>query len=1260
MSTLFDRTIAQSYTELLKTASTSGVTSSLTVVEDGDATASALQISTTTVKSSGSLEVVGSTTLASTLAVTGISTLTGNVSIGGDLLVAGNAVIQGTLTANGGTLTLGDTDTDNVVFNADINSHILPNTDNIYDLGSAPKSWRNLHLDGTATVNNLSITGSQTVSATTQSTDKDTGALVVEGGVGVEKNVNVGGNLAVTGTTALTGNTFVTGTLGVTGATNFSSTLGVTGATTLSSTVGVSGATTLSSTLGVTGATTLSNTLGVSGATTLSSTLGVTGATTLSSTLGVSGATTLSSTLGVTGATTLSSTLGVSDTISATLASGTGLAVTANATIGGTLGVTGNSTFGTITAGTWQGTIINPTYGGTGVNNGSKTITLGGDLTTSGAFATTLASTANTNVTLPTTGTLATLANTETFTNKTLTSPVISSIVNTGTLTLPTSTDTLVGRATTDTLTNKTLTSPVISSIFNTGTLTLPTSTDTLVGRATTDTLTNKSIDLTNNTLTATSLQIATAVTDETGSGSLVFATSPTLTTPSISQIVNTGTLSLPTSTDTLVGRATTDTLTNKTISLTSNTLTATSAELATAISDETGTGSLVFANSPTLVTPTLGAASATSLSLGTPLSPANGGTGLSTTSAAAAGKILGVAPNGSTHEYKTLTPGTGISITDSAGIVTITNTGSGSGGGGGGSASGAVAIYRYNATAGQTVFSGADASTPSSTLVYTPNYVNVYVNGVKLDDSDLTATNGTSVTLSTACALNDDVDIVAFGSVPQLASPGLANYVVGTTAGGTALEYKQIVAGTGVSIAQGVGSLTISAGGSPLSAPLASFRYIASANQTVFTGVDTGGNQLAFTPGFLYVFVNGVLLAPSLDYTTTSTTTITLTSGCSLSDFVDILAFGQVNTFGLVNGSVTTEKLNLLTGNVGIGTASPSDILHVNKANGVSIFESPGVSSVGLRLRTNSTDRWQIGCPNASGDLAIYTGAAATERLRIDTNGVVGIGTSSPSGYGSTGNTKLVVTSSARADAWFVGGAGNGAYAYFGNNAQTTPTNAFQIGQGYSSGSDNAGFLLVKAASPLIFGTSDTERMRIDSSGNVLVGKTSLSTSTIGFQFDLANQKIASGANGGATAFFNRNGDNGTVVQIARDGAEKGGISVTTTAVAYNTTSDYRLKTNLEPISNGINRIKQLPVYRFNWIADESGNKVDGFVAHEAQAIVPESVTGEKDAVDAEGNPIYQGIDQSKIVPLLTAALKEAITKIETLESKVTALEAT
>jgi hypothetical protein len=129
-------------------------------------------------------------------------------------------------------------------------------------------------------------------------------------------------------------------------------------------------------------------------------------------------------------------------------------------------GVTGSSltSVGTIGTGVWQGTLVAGQYGGTGVNNSGKTITIGGNFTHTGAHTLGLTTSANTSVTLPTTGTLATLAGSETFTNKTLTSPVISTITNTGTLTLPTSTDTLVGRATTDTLTNKTLTSPTLTT----------------------------------------------------------------------------------------------------------------------------------------------------------------------------------------------------------------------------------------------------------------------------------------------------------------------------------------------------------------------------------------------------------------------------------------------------------------------------------------------------------------------------------------------------------------------------------------------------------------------------------------------------------------------------------------------------------------------------------------------------------------------------------------------------------------------------
>jgi hypothetical protein len=108
----------------------------------------------------------------------------------------------------------------------------------------------------------------------------------------------------------------------------------------------------------------------------------------------------------------------------------------------------------------------------------------------------------------------------------------------------------------------------------------------------------------------------------------------------------------------------------------------------------------------------------------------------------------------------------------------------------------------------------------------------------------------------------------------------------------------------------------------------------------------------------------------------------------------------------------------------------------------------------------------------------------------------------------------------------------------------------------------------------------------------------------------------------------------------------------------SYSTTSDYRLKENVVKLTNGIERVKQLKPKRFNFILDENKEIIDGFIAHEAKEVVPESVNGEKDEVLPNGDPVYQGIDQAKLVPLLTAALQEAIAKIEDLETRIQILE--
>lgn len=197
--------------------------------------------------------------------------------------------------------------------------------------------------------------------------------------------------------------------------------------------------------------------------------------------------------------------------------------------------------------------------GGTGVN----TLTSGNFLTGNGT------STVLTTKIVPT-GDVVGTTDIQTLSNKTLTQPMVSTIINSGTLTLPVGSDTLVARTSIDTLTNKTLTSPTISTISNTGTLTLPTSTDTLVGRNTTDILTNKTLTTPtiSTILNVGTLTLPTSTDTLVGRNTTDTLTNKALTSPIISTINNTGTLTLPTSTDTLIGRNTTDTLTNKTLTL--------------------------------------------------------------------------------------------------------------------------------------------------------------------------------------------------------------------------------------------------------------------------------------------------------------------------------------------------------------------------------------------------------------------------------------------------------------------------------------------------------------------------------------------------------------------------------------------------------------------------------------------------------------------------------------------------------------------
>jgi hypothetical protein len=191
-----------------------------------------------------------------------------------------------------------------------------------------------------------------------------------------------------------------------------------------------------------------------------------------------------------------------------------------------------------------------------------------------------------------------------------------------------------------------------------------------------------------------------------------------------------------------------------------------------------------------------------------------------------------------------------------------------------------------------------------------------------------------------------------------------------------------------------------------------------------------------------------------------------------------------------------------------------------------------------------------------------------------------------------------------------------------------------------------------------LFFNVSQSERTRIDQNGTLSHGTTTdnpgdANTNT-GFAIRANGKYFFSCASDGG--HINRN-NAGYVLHARYGGGHKGGVYVNSTNTSFQTSSDYRLKENVVNLDGAITRVKQLTPRRFNFIV-EPNDTIDGFIAHEAATVVPEAVTGTYNEVDSNGDPVYQGIDNGKLVPLLTAALQEAIAKIETLEAAVTALQ--
>ena len=280
----------------------------------------------------------------------------------------------------------------------------------------------------------------------------------------------------------------------------------------------------------------------------------------------------------------------------------------------------------------------------------------------------------------------------------------------------------------------------------------------------------------------------------------------------------------------------------------------------------------------------------------------------------------------------------------------------------------------------------------------------------------------------------------------------------------------------------------------------------------------------------------------------------------------------------------------------------------------------------------------------------------AGSEKVRVDSTNV-GIGTTAPVAKLHVESASGSITPSVHADELLVEGSGNSGIT-IGSGTSGLGSLRFADSGGDSQGQvgyDHSG-------NHMSFSTADSEAMRIDNNGTFLINKTTRTlTCKAQLTYDgsteqgLVIENTVNSASGAGIRFVDRNGN-----------FSGGGIYFTdSNSINYQTTSDYRLKENIVTDWDATTDLKKLKPSKFNF-KNTPSKTVQGFIAHEVSNVVPEAIIGEKDGtekyIDNDGKEktreAYQTIDQSKLVPLLTKALQEAMERIETLEAKVTALE--
>jgi hypothetical protein len=650
-----------------------------------------------------------------------------------------------------------------------------------------------------------------------------------------------------------------------------------------------------------------------------------------------------------------------------------------------------------------------------------------------------------------------------------------------------------------------------------------------------------------------------------------------------------------------------------------------------------TGTGNNVLATSPTLVTPALGTPTSGDLANCTfpTLNQNTTGTAANVTG------IVAVANGGTGTDTPALVAGTNVSITGSWPNQTINSTAAGGDVVGPASATD-NALARFDTTTGELI--------QNSVAILDDSGVLTGLTGLT-SSGTVTLSGGTA---STALALNASKEVVSVANTgtgdnvlatsPTLITPALGtpssgvvtnltgtasiniNGTVGATTANTGafttLAYTgTLTGGTGV-INIGSGQLYKDASGN-VGIGTSSPKSDIGLSLHLFNGASTG---TVASNSYLLVESSTRNAVVELSGSATST------NGLNFSDTPGTTVAGIASTAAdqnlLFRTGGTTERMRIdSSGNVGIGTSSPTFKLDTRGSAGA-------LANFQLTTGTNAfvflqdTVRSYAMFSN-NGAWGVYDNTAGTERMRLDSSGNLGIGTTSP-------GAKLDVAGNLRFSA------ANPAIEFNNGGPQvySTSANTLQFATGGGIG-------------------SATERARIDSSGNLLVGTTSTPqfNKTTGSGFEATSSGEVQIASDNNCLVLNRtSAADGDVQKFFKQGVQVGTITVTGAATAYNTSSDYRLKHDIQPMTGALAKVAALKPVTYKWNADDSQSQ--GFIAHELQEVVPECVTGEKDAVDADGKPKYQGIDTSFLVATLAAAIQEQQANIESLKTRIEALE--